>query len=143
MKVIGFNFKRISIEKKKEVESKVNVNTNIHIKDIEKQEIDIFHGKEVINFEYEMKLKYELDFAEMIFEGNILVYFEDFEQSKKILKEWKAKNIPEEVKLSLVNLIFLKCSLKALQFEEDFNLPYHITMPVFSKDPNEVKGQEK
>ena len=46
------------------------------------------------------------------------------------------KNLPEEFRLSVFNLILKKSSLKALQLEEELNIPLHIAMPF-------LKAQDK
>ena len=138
MKVIGFNFKKISIEKKKDISSNVNLNFNIDIKDVKQPKIDIFQGKNLFSFEYEFKLKYEPDYAEIIFHGDFLVLIEENKLAKEIEKEWKNKRIPDEVSIPLHNIIIARCNLKALQLEEDLGLPTHSPYPKVSKpkEPN-------
>ena len=46
------------------------------------------------------------------------------------------KKIPEKFKEIIFNSIFRKCNLKALQFEEELNLPPHLPLPSFK-----IKGK--
>ena len=47
-----------------------------------------------------------------------------------ILKEWdKTKTLKKEIQLYIYNFVFTKCNIKALHFEEEFNLPPHINLP--------------
>jgi len=143
MRVIGFNFKEISIEKKKEINNELKINTNIDVKDLKKEELDLFKDKDIFNLEYEFKILYEPDFAELVFKGGILVLIEDKKLVKNIEKQWKDKKIIPELKVPILNLIFSKCNLKALQLEEDMGLPPHIPSPRIGMEPTEDKKQEK
>jgi len=50
-------------------------------------------------------------------------------KSKEVLKKWKDKEIPEDFRLVLFNIILKKSSLRALQLEEEMNLPTHFPLP--------------
>jgi len=142
MKVIGFNFKKISVEKKKEIDSKLTLSTDIKIENIEKGDIDIFKDKSILNFEYIFKINYQPDFAEIFFHGNILVLFDDKKQTETILKEWKDKKISEDVRLPILNSVFARCNLKSLQLEEDLNLPHHLPSPRLTTQPQSQPTQQ-
>lgn len=130
MKLIGFNYKKISVEKHKEVEQGFKINTSINITNLEKREVDIFKGQDTIHFEYSINIKYEKGFADLTFEGSIFILFNNNKDYKQILKEWQNdKKIPEKIKIDLFNIIMARCNLKALELEEDFNLPSHIPFP--------------
>ena len=58
---------------------------------------------------------------------------------KKILKQWKKKQVPEEVRTPLLNLIMTKSNIRALQLEEEMNLPYHIPLPSLKQSETEEK----
>jgi len=128
MRVIGFSFNQISIEKKKELDRNIKINTNIDIKDISFPKLDLFQTKEVANFEYNFKIFYE-DCAELIFKGTILVLIEDKKQFEELKKSWKTKKIDDKLRIPLMNIILSKCNLKALQLEEDLGLPAHLPAP--------------
>jgi hypothetical protein len=129
MKIIGLNYKKISIEKIKDIEAGVKINTHIGITDIQKRDLELFKSQDLAHFEYEFKINYEPGFASILFEGSLLVLIEDPQQAKNLFKEWKNKKIPEEIRKEILNLVLAKCNLKALQLEEDFNLPSHLPFP--------------
>ena len=133
MLVIGFNLRRILIDRKKNVSSKLNVRTNIDIKDIVKEKIEMIKDKEVLSFDFEFTINYDPEFAHLIFEGNILVTFES-KQVKDILNKWKKKEIPEEIRVNLFNTILSRCSIEALSLEEKLGLPTHFPLPRFTKE---------
>lgn len=139
MKIVGFSYKKISVEKNKDIDQPVKVNTNINIREIKKSGLDVFKEGDIFDFEYEFKIDYgpEPNFATVLFIGNILILIEDGDLAKKILKEWKSKLVPENVRIPLMNVVFAKCNLKAMQLEEDLGLPFHIPPPQLVKQEDE------
>ncbi|MGB9707893.1 MAG: hypothetical protein ACPLXC_01005 [Candidatus Pacearchaeota archaeon] len=144
MVVIGFNLKKILVERKTLVRGEVKVNTKMNIIDVKKEDIKLTAGKDVINFDFEFAVNYTGianhtgPVADILFEGNVL-YLVDPKDTKKILDDWKRKEIEEEVKLKVLNTILAKCNLKALVLEEELGLPAHLPMPRFGGK----KGKEK
>ena len=129
MKIIGFNFNKISIERLSENLKNIKINSNIDIKNVNKLDQELFHTKEEI---IEVKFGYEVDYspkiAKISLSGNIILLI-DSKTSKKFIKEWKNKKIPEEYKLTIFNVIMKKSNLKAIQLEDEMNLPLHISLP--------------
>ena len=145
MRVIGFSYKKISVEKKKEIDGKVEIKTDIQVKDIKKSKNDLFKDLDTLSIEYEFKIAYESGFAEILFGGTIVLLMEkgDKELTKKIMDEWETKKILPELRLPLLNIVFERCNLKALQLEEYTNLPTHFPTPKFTQDSQETKDKEK
>jgi hypothetical protein len=133
IKFVGFNFKKISVEKNKEIKKGVTVSQNVEIKYIKDQKSDLFSNNNLIYFEYEFKINYNPEYAQLVFSGGILAIIENKDLLKQIKDQWKEKKVPEDVRLILMNAIFSKCNLKALQLEEDLNLPSHFPFPKISK----------
>jgi len=135
MRVIGFSFKKISIKKNKEIGKEINIDTDIQIKDIQKKTTDLLKNQDILNIDYEFKISYLPDFADILFNGNVAILMEkdDEELMKKIIKNWKSKKVEDDLKLPLLNIIFARCNLKAMELEEAVNLPFHIPTPQFSK----------
>ena len=128
MQIIGFNFEKISGERKKIPQGKIEIKSNINVKSISPEKIELLKDKDVLKFNFEFTVDYEPNIASLVFEGFILVIIEK-EKVKDILKKWKNKKISEEVRLPLFNLILTKCNLKALQIEEELGLPTHVPLP--------------
>jgi hypothetical protein len=129
MQVIGFNFKKISSERKKEkIEDKLEVKSNIEIENIDKEKVDLLKEEDILRFNFSFKIDYHPDFASLEFKGFALIIL-DPEQSKRILKSWKEKKVPDEIRIPLFNLILTKCNLRALQLEEELGLPTHVPLP--------------
>lgn len=135
MKIIGFSFKKIEAERKKNITGKLEIKSNIQIEDIEKETIDI--AGETLKFSYNYSINYEPGFAEIKFKGTTLAIPDKSEDIKKILKDWKKKKIDDTTKIPILNFIMSKCNLKALQLEEDFSLPPHIPFPRITAQQNQ------
>lgn len=126
--IIGFNLKKISISREDEIKGKGQVKYDINVKDIKKEKLEISKDKDVLSFDFAFVIKYEPNIANIEFGGNVLLLVEP-KESKDILKEWKKKKISDNYRLMIFNLILIKCSIKALELEDDLNLPYHIPVP--------------
>jgi len=140
MNLVGFNFNKISIEKIGEINKNLKINTSMDISSIEKIENTLLRNVEgLINVVFNYKVDYEPDFAKIEFKGSMILSLEE-NQVKTILKNWKDKKISEEIKIPLFNTILRKSSVKALQLEEEMNLPYHMPLPKFSNQQKEEKN---
>ena len=134
---MGFNFTKINVERIGGSGANIKVNTTMDISDITKADIDFLKVKEevlVVKFKY--GIDFEPKFAKIEFEGNIIISL-DQKQAKNTLKEWKDKKVPDEIKLFAFSIILRKANVKALQIEDEMNLPFHIPMPKISRESNE------
>jgi len=131
MRIVGFNFTKISAEKLEPSEKiKPKISMGIDISSLEKQKISAIN-QDVFKIEFTFTVKYE-KLANFEIKG--AVYFTtDHKMEKEIQKKWKDKKIPDEIRVPLFNFILTKCNLKVLSFEEEFNLPTHIPFPRIEK----------
>jgi hypothetical protein len=141
MRAIGFNFKKINVEKlsSNSLEG-VKVNANIDVSDISSvKAADILKSKDelvAVNFTY--TVTYDPDFAKLVFSGNIILEIES-KLTKEVLKSWKdKKEMSEDFRVFVFNIILRKSNLKALELEDEMNLPLHIPMPSIQKE--DMKG---
>ena len=135
MKVAGFSFEKISVEKLNNFTEKFNINTNIDIADIHSLQQEIFKTKEeFVEVKFSYTLNYNPDFAKLELVGKIIFSLES-KLAKDVLKHWKDKKaIFEDFRVDLFNVILKKSNLKALQLEDEMNLPIHLTLPSIKKD---------
>lgn len=134
MKLAAFGFNKISVEKSSDSFKELKVKVNIRIQEISKVKENILKSKEdllAINFIYD--IDYSEGVAKLEFAGNLAIAL-DPKESKKILKEWESKKIPEEFRMSIYNLILRKTNVKALSLEEEMGIPYHLQLPFFKKE---------
>ena len=130
MKLIGFNFNKISIEKKSDKKENLKINTNINIVDISEIKTNFFNSKEtLLGVQFNYTIDYSPSIAKIFFEGNILLSI-DPKEAKEILKEWKSKKLQDNFRNIVFNIVFRKCNIKALQLEDEMNLPLHLPMPI-------------
>ena len=147
MKLAGFNFNKLSVEKFSDNFLNLKINTNIDILEIGEVKSEIFKLKEqMIAISFKNTLNYEPKIAKIEFTGTLILGV-DSKIAREILKEWKEKKIPTEFRVSLFNVILRKCHVKALELEEDLNLPLHIQMPslqkhAFEKTENNSENSE-
>ena len=140
MTVVGFALSRILIERKEAIQGKIEVKSKLNINNMKKENIKLAEGKDVLRFDFEYGIVYEPDLAKIDMKGHLLLMV-DPKQAKELLDAWKKKSqVPEDVKLGVYNTIFHKCNIKALELEEDFNLPPHLQLPYIQSQKNETKG---
>ena len=129
MRVIGFNFDKISVEKLKDKTEKLNIKTNIDVSELNRIESDILKSKEdLIQAKFSYTVTYEPGYANIDLKGKALLSLEE-KQAKEVLKEWKKKQMPEEFRVFLFNVIMRKASLRSIHLEDELNLPIHIPLP--------------
>jgi len=129
MKIIGFNFNKVCIEKLSGILKNLKINTNIDIKNIKQLKQELFHTKEeVIEINFNYDIDYSPKIAKISLSGNVILLV-DSKTSKRFIKEWKNKKVLEEYKLTIFNVIMKKSNLKAIQLEDEMNLPLHISLP--------------
>jgi len=137
MRIIGFNFTKISIERLKETILKsreLKINTEMDIPELKELKSDILKTEEdIIAIKFTYAINYNPDFAKIELEGKILLALKP-KLAKDVIKQWKKKNMPDDVRMFLFNSILKKSSLKAISLEEELNLPLHIPMPSFKKE---------
>jgi hypothetical protein len=148
MAVIGFNFSKISAERSSSMSGEFKVNTGLNITYIKKNESRLLAEKEVLDFGFEFSVNYvqfennkEKDkIASLKFEGDVLDAV-DSKDAKKIIEDWKKKEIHDDIRLRILNTVLIKCNLKALNMEEEIGLPHHIPLPILRKP--EAKEEKK
>jgi hypothetical protein len=146
MRLIGFNFQKMSIEKFSDLPENVKFNLKLDISSIESIKSDILKIKdELIKIDFIYNVLYEPNVAKLELTGNIILAVEP-RMARDILREWKDKQSPEDFRLFVFNIILRKSNIKALQLGEEMGLPPHIPLPSLGKDninkPKENESKE-
>ena len=129
MKTVGFNFKKISAERISEGVNDLKINSGINIENISEASSSILKIKEeILQIDFNYTINYDPDFAKLEFSGVLLVALEG-KKAKEYIKEWKRKQLPEDLKLYVFNIILRKANIKAIALEDELHLPIHINMP--------------
>lgn len=134
MKIIGFAINKISAEKKKRSNGKIEIKNNLSIDNISEEQVDIVN-KSTLKFDFSYGINYEPNLAEIKILGSVLGT-EEPEIVRAILKDWKDKKFTSELKLGVLNYIMSECLLRALNLEKELGLPSHIPLP-------KIKGETK
>lgn len=139
MRLAGFNFIKINGERIGNKVENLKIDTKIDVREILEIKSEILKTKEeIISIKFYCGFEFNPKFAKLDFEGNILLALES-KKSKEILKDWKDKKVNEGFREFLFNLILQKCNIKALQLEEDLNLPTHFRLPKIKVEKKEEK----
>ena len=139
MKIIGFNYTKISIEKKETLKKPPQVKTSINVSNIKEISSELFQTKETpLEVKFSYKILYEPKIAELSFEGNLVVLV-DTKEAKEILKKWKKKDFSENFKFFIFNVILRKSNIRAVQLEDEMNLPTHFQLPSLKFQDKETK----
>ena len=134
MKLIGFNFDKVSVEKFQERPESLKFNTKLDISGINPLKSDFLKTKEdILKVDFAYSVLYEPNFAKLDLVGNILISVEP-KIAREVLKGWKDKQSPEEFRIFMFNVILRKSNIKALQLEDELGLPPHIPLPSLTRD---------
>ncbi len=139
MRLIGFNFNKIGIERFKDKTESIKFNTKIDLLSIDTLKSDFIRTKEeIIQIDFGYSIIYEPDYAKIELGGKILLSVEP-KKAKEILKEWKNKKMSDEFRVFVFNIILRKSNIKALQLEDELGLPPHFRLPSLTKEKMEEK----
>jgi hypothetical protein len=137
MKIIGFTINKIEAERKNTFSGKVSIKSGLDIQNIVSEKTNISE-KPSIKFDFESILNFEPNLALIKIYGSVII-LDDKEEGKEIIADWKKKKFDHPVKLPLFNFIMEKCTIKALQLEEDLGIPFHIPFPKLTAQKEEPK----
>lgn len=141
MRVIGFSLTNISAGKYKPLAGKLDIKSGLNIDDISSDKVDISKS-EALKFDFTYDISYGENIAKIELKGTVLV-LDDKDEGKTILKDWKKKKFDHPMRLSLFNFIMEKCNIKALHFEEELGLPFHIPLPKLAPAPKQTASENK
>ncbi len=142
MRLIGFNFEKMSIERFQERAEEIKFNTKVDISAINPLKSDIIKTKEeLLKVDFVYSVVYEPNFAKLELTGNLILSVE-LRIAREVLKGWKDKQTSEDFRIFIFNIILRKSNIKALQLEDELGLPPHIPLPSLTKE-NIREGKEK
>jgi len=139
--IIGFNFNKLNIERKKPLVQGMKVAYDLDISNVNDEEFPLANKDQgVLTMEFDYSVKYNPDIAEVLMSGTVN-YMLPKEEAKKVMAVWsKTKKLPKNVSVPVINRILDRCNIKALELEQDLSLPTHLPMP--SVNVSQIK-QEK
>lgn len=136
MKIVSFNFRKVSIEKLSDSFEDVKINSKINISEIKMVNTTSSNEKEgLLSVLFSYNIDYAPNVAHIDLEGKIIL-LGDKKEIREIDEKWKDRKMTEEFRVNLFNIILRKVNVKALELEEEMKLPLHIPMPAL-KVPKE------
>jgi hypothetical protein len=124
--LLGFIYTKICVEKNPNFKGKLEIKPSINIASIEKQALTLLK-QDSIKIKFSFGIKYT-ELADLNLNGEVILKT-DSKTQKEILTGWKDKSLNPELQTLILNIIMQKASLKAIQLEEEMNLPIHIKIP--------------
>lgn len=129
MGIIGFNFLKIDVEKKKAITGKVNIKNNVTIKSITEKDINFADDQSGIQFNFEYSSTYEPDLGHINLNGEV-IYLEKKKKVQEILNNWKKnKKVDKPLMTQILNNVLMKCNIQSLILSQNINLPPPIPLP--------------
>lgn len=129
MTIIGFNFTKMHIERKKMIRGSINISNNVSIKKLEKAELSLGQKKQALKYDFTFTTTYKPDIGSILLEGEV-IGLETEEKAEELLKIWKKdKKLPPKMMGPLLNHVLNKCNIQALFLSKELNLPAPIPLP--------------
>jgi hypothetical protein len=142
MTIIGFDFTKMHIERRKVIKGKMNISNNVLVRNVEDVKMSFGPGKVGLKFGFQFTTKYEPDVGDILIEGEIL-YLATEEEAKTIIAGWKKdKKIAKDVRLPLLNHVLAKSTIQAVILSKEMALPPPIILPHVNDDIEEQQPKE-
>jgi len=126
LKLIGSKIIKIEAGRNKEFNGELQIKTNVKINSFQK----IKDVKDSLKILYDFEVNYG-ELGEIKIKGYLFLSGEQ-KTIKELLKIQKNKDYNSPEYISITNLIIQKASIKALELEEELNLPIHVKLPTIS-----------
>lgn len=141
MKLLGSSLTKIHAEKLSAITKELKINTNVNLSNIKELKPEAFKSKDIIlEVAFFYNVDYSPDFAKIDLDGKIVLSVEA-KLAKDVLKQWEDKKIPEDFRLAIFNVIFQKSIIRALQLEEELNLPHHVPLFNLKKQGSQQRSE--
>lgn len=126
IKLGAFKFLKVFAERSEEFKGELKITPNINLKSIDKHTSDL-SKQESLKIDFKFDVDYN-GLGKISLEG-LLFLIMDPKTLKETLSSWKDKKLNDEVKSIILNLIMHKSSVRAMELEEELNLPLHVQLP--------------
>ena len=141
MKIVGFNFSKIMVEKNAPPAGGLEVKSNLSIDNIFEDKTILLEGSPTLRFDFTFTISYEPGVGKVEIKGSIMGV-EEKEGTEEILKEWKKKKFSPRYKIQVFNFILNKCNLRAIQIEDEVGLPLHVPFPQLTPKESDKDSAE-
>jgi hypothetical protein len=142
MALIGFNFTKINVEKKKAVKGGIKITNNIHFVDIKEAKVNFIDKKTALNVEFVFTCKFEPEVGIIELKGNAIELLED-DKTKEALDKWKKdKKLPTLIAQKILNSLLNKCYVESLILSNSMNLPSPVPLPKIKSSAKSTKQKK-
>ena len=141
--IVGFNLTKIDVERKNPVQGKVQVKHDLNINNVSELKLPLKEKKQALTFDFLFTINYLPDIGDIKLGGQVIYFDEDSKKVASTFEQWKKnKKIPPAVSVEILNVIFARCNVKALELANDINLPPHLPLPKINlkEDPRQYIG---
>ena len=127
--IVGFNFSKINVERKGKIKGQIRVKNNVDIMDVRGETLLLKDKKKVASVSFMFGVSYEPGIGEILINGNVL-YLDKEKVIDETLRLWKEeKKLLKEASVEVLNVVMVRCNVKALELSEELGLPPHMQMP--------------
>jgi hypothetical protein len=127
MSVIGLRFR--SFEAKREqgrITPQIKINSVPKITDVKETNIPMF-DKKALSVDFEFVTEYNPNIGNIKMSGELYFMAKD---NKEVMKSWKnKKEVPEDMRISVLNHLFRACLIKIANLADDLQLPPPMAIP--------------
>lgn len=131
MAVIGFNFTKMSAEKKGVLKGEIKVSNSFTIKDVSEAKLDLGKKKKKqsgLRYTFEFITTYAPNLGSISLSGDVVDML-DNKDVQAILKEWKDnKKLDDQKTLGVYNTALGKCSVQVIIISKEMGLPLPIPL---------------
>ena len=125
MRLLGFNFTKINVEKNPNHYVKIESKSNLTLIKVETDKLDLIK-QEAAKISFSFSISYS-ELGQVNLEGFTIWHF-DKKSLKEVTENWE-KDIDPEIRTNILNTVLQKSSVQALKLEEQIGLPFHIQLP--------------
>lgn len=131
MAITGIIFDKFLVEKLKDIEAPLKINSNISVTDVKKEKSSD-KGNAVLRFDFVFGLDYTPKQAVVELKGHILIT-EKEKDIERIYSDWKkTKKVDPSLMERVMNAVLFRSNIKALLLSQEIGLPPHIPMPTLA-----------
>jgi len=134
MKLLGSKITKINAERNPDFDGKLELNTNINIKSIEK-----FQPENANIESLKVNAVFEIQYGELgqiSIEGQLYLNT-DTKEIEEIINNFKSNKFDTPEQMAIMNIVIQRFSIKAFELEEELGLPIHIRLPTLQPKKEE------
>lgn len=124
MRLVGFNFTKIEASRPEVIQKIEKITQEFNFVDFFEDSFSIMKESTMLKVKFKYTVYYEPHTPKIEIEGIAMLNGES-KEVKNTIKDWKKKRLNEELRIYLTKTILNKCALKALNLEEEMNIPTH------------------